>query len=66
MLAEQPEAACCWTCALHPPTMHGGLHSCLRAHAAIVADIRPQLRTHITGCCVRMSVTLGRCTSWGY
>jgi hypothetical protein len=40
--------------------------SCLQACAAIAADMRPQPHTHITGCCVRMSVTLGRCTSWGY
>lgn len=49
-----------------PGSHNGRMHSCLQAHATIAAGMRPQLRTHITGCCVRMSVTLGRCTSWGY
>jgi hypothetical protein len=42
------------------------VHSSLQAQTAIAAGTRAELHTHITGCCVRMSVTLGRCTSWGY
>ena len=42
------------------------VHSSLQAQTAIAAGTHPQPYTHITGCCVRMSVTLGRCTSCGY